>query len=255
MSKLVSANFSRLFRNKFFWICFALVLGVAAFIAFDFAQSHQWRKQQISWETKEVCFKYMPVLAGIVALFVSLFIGEEYSNKTIRNKIASGYSKRQIYITNWIVCTAVAVLFCLVFFLTIALPIAPWKGLLEQNANVVVMFVRNGVVSLFAILALVSVSVFIAMFVKNRIIGVVAVLGCALVLFLAAEIMSKGINAGVMRTIIQTVMDVQPFGQILQVRYGYVTELSAMLLPVYSCLVMVLFGIGGAYLFRKRDLE
>lgn len=279
MSKLVSANFSRLIRNKFFWIGLALVAGIAAFIAIDYVQAHPMCKEGITHEVKEVCFKYTPIIAGIVALFAGLFVGEEYSNKTIRNKIASGYSKSEIYRANWLVCTAVGCLFYLAFFLIIALPIAPWKELAKYHGNVVAEFMRSAIVNLFAILALVSVVVFIAMLVKNRIIGVVATLGCVLLLFLASELMFEGIRVqpfktvlneetgmamemanpeykgGLMRGVIQTVMDVQPFGQMLQVEMGRATDIKGIVLPIYSCLMMVLFGLGGAYLFGKRDLE
>ncbi len=244
MRKLVSANFSRLFRNKFFWICLALVIGIAVFVAVDFRMSHSWAPEQISHETKEVCFKYTPVLAAIVALFVSLFIGEEYSNKTIRNKIASGYSKGKIYGANWLVCTVVGAVFYLAFFLIIALPIAPWKGLVKYNGYIVAEFIRNAIVSLFAVLAVVSIVVFIAMLVKNRMMGVVAVLVCMLLLFVAAEFMFEGIF-----------MDVQPFGQMLQVKYERVKDIKEILLPLYSLLMMALLSFGGAYLFGKKDLE
>lgn len=279
MSKLVSANFSRLIRNKFFWIGLALVIGIAAFIAIDFVQDHPWCREQISHETKAVCFKYTPVIAGIVALFAGLFVGEEYSNKTIRNKIASGYSKKEIYCANWLVCTAVGCLFYLAFFLIIALPIAPWKGLAKYNTNVVAEFMRSALINLFAILSLVSIVVFVAMFVKNRIIGVVATLGCVLLLFLASELMFEGISVKQFKTvldeetgmamelvnpeykndlkrkIIQTVMDFQPFGQILQVKNGRAVDIKGIVLPIYSCLMMAVFCFGGAHLFGKRDLE
>ena len=279
MSKLVSANFSRLLRNEFFWIGLALVVGIAAFIAIDFVQAHPMCRETISHETKSVCFKYTPVIAAIIALFAGLFVGEEYSNKTIRNKIASGYSKKEIYRANWLVCTAVGSLFYLVFFLMIALPIAPWKELVKYHANVVAEFMRSALVNLFAILSLVSIVVFVAMFVKNRIIGVVATLGCVLLLFLASELMFEGIretqfesvfneelgfamemanpeyNGGIVRGIVQTVMDVQPFGQILQVNMGRAVDIKGIVLPMYSCLMMALFYIGGAHLFGKRDLE
>ncbi len=279
MSKLVSANFSRLIRNKFFWLGLALIVGIAAFVSVDFVQSHPWAGEKISFETKDVCFKYTPIVAGIAALFAGLFVGEEYSNKTIRNKIASGYSKSEIYRANWLICTAVGSLYYLTFFLIIALPIAPWKELAKYNANIVADFMRRALVNLFAILSLVSVVVFIAMFVKNRIIGVVAALGCVLLLFLASELMFEGIRAQQFKTVLdeetgmamelvnpeykndlkrrifQFVMDVQPFGQILQVKAGRAVDIKGIVLPIYSCLMMALFGFGGAHLFVKRDLE
>lgn len=283
MSKLVSANFSRLFRNKFFWIGLALVVGMAAFIAIDFRLSYPWCAKQFGHETATTIFKYVPVLAGIVALFASLFVGEEYSSKAIRNKIASGYSKTKIYGANWLVCVVAGILFYVVFFLIIALPIAPWAPLMKYNGYIIARILKRAVVNLFAILAIVSICVFIAMLVKNRIVGVVATVVCMFVLFVAAELMYEGISEpklievtdaetgkivnlenpdyenSVKRCVFQVIMDTQPFGQILQVKMqrigGTADGIKPILLPVYSCLVSLFFSFSGAYLFKKRDLE
>ena len=276
MSKLVSANFSRLFRNKFFWICFVLVVGVAAGIAIDFRMSYSWSPKLYGYETAEVCVKYVPVLAGIVALFVSLFVGEEYGNKTLRNKVASGYSKGKVYAANWLTCTVVGSLFYWLFFLIIALPIAPWKELVKYNGNIVAGILRDAEMNYFAVLAVISIAVFISMLVKNRIMGVVVTVVCMLLLFLAAEFVMEGLRqefiwksvegsvtkmrnpeytGGVRDITLQTIMNVQPFGQMVQVTRGFAEDIREFMLPVYSCLVSVLFGFGGMYLFRKRDLE
>ena len=277
MSKLVSANFSRLFRNKFFWICLVLTVGVAAAIAIDFRMSYSWSPQYISHQTGDACVMYAPILAGIVALFVSLFVGEEYGNKTIRNKIASGYSKGKVYVANLLVCMFVGSLFYWLFFMIIALPIAPWKELVKYNGNIVTDILRDAEMNYFAVLAVISIAVFISMLVKNRIMGVVVTVVCMLLLFLAAEFMMEGIRVqefiwksyegssvrarnpeytGSVRDItLQTIMNVQPFGQMLQVYRGDVEDIRAFMFPVYSCLMAVLFGFGGVYLFSKKDLE
>lgn len=138
---------------------------------------------------------------------------------------------------------------------------------------------RGALINLFAILSLVSIVVFVAMFAKNRIIGVVVTLGCVLLLFLASELMFEGIRetrfesvfneelgfamemanpeykGGIVRGMIQTVMDVQPFGQITQVNYGRAVDIKAIVLPIYSGIMIALFYFVGARLFGKRDLE
>ena len=276
MSKLVSANFSRLFRNKFFWICLALVIGVAVFFAVDFRTSYRWSPDLFRHQTGEACVKYAPALAGIVALFVSLFVGEEYSNKTIRNKLSSGYSKGKVYAANWLVCTVVGSLFYWLFFLVVALPIAPWKGLVKENGNIVASILRSAEVNFFAVLSVVSIAVFISMLMKNRIMGVVVTVVCMLLLFLVAEFMMEGIRqefiwksvegrmmqlrnpeytGGVRDITLQTIMNVQPFGQMIQVARGFAEDIREFMLPVYSCLVTAIFGLGGMYLFGKKDLE
>ncbi len=279
MSKLVSANFSRVFRNKYFWICLIVVCAMASSIAIGFTQDNPWCKEQISHETKRVCFKYTPLLAGIVAMFVSLFVGEEYGNKTIRNKVAAGYSKGKIYGANWLVCVVVGGAYYLLFFLIIALPIAPWAGLLKYNGNIVAEFLKGMFIDLFAIFAVVSIAVFISMLVKNRVASLASVMVMSVLLFLLSVITYDGIREqefkmvidtetgtvsqvknpdyedGVKRVVCQAIMDIQPFGQMGLVLVNRATEARVVLLPIYSCLIMALSTWGGACLFSKKDLE
>lgn len=49
-------------------------------------------------------FDYATYILVLGAIFCSLFIGTEYSDGTIRNKLIMGYSRQKIYCANLIVC-------------------------------------------------------------------------------------------------------------------------------------------------------
>ncbi len=279
MSKLVSANFSRVFRNKFFWICLVVVLGFGTFIAVNFMLNNPWCREQISYETLYTCVRNVPWLSFVLALFISLWVGVEYSGKTIRNKIAAGHSKWKIYFANWLVCIVVSALLYLVLFLTVALPIAPWGNVVKYNGNIVPAFLKRATIDLFAVVALASVFVFITMLMKNRMLGVVVTMMTAILLMFVAEVMVFALTepeylkvmdtlsgeavrklnpdyvGGVKRGLLQFVTNIQPIGQMLQVNLTTVGGVKGCLLPVYSCLVSIVSLFGGAYLFGKKDLE
>lgn len=231
MRKLVSANFSRIFKNKFFWICLVIVCGFSAFVAIRYMQNNPWCREQISHETKRECFRYAPVVAGMVALFVNLFLGEEYGSRTIRNKVTAGYSKGKIFGANWLVCAVMGGGIYLLSFLITALPIAPWAGLLKENGNIVAEFLKGAFTNLCTMLAVVSVVVCITLIVKNRVVSLAIVMVVLVLLYLLTVLITG---------------------------YAFINQaisVRELLLLIYWCLIMVIFGVGGAYLFSKKDLE
>ena len=53
----------------------------------------------------------------VMAVFCSLFIGTEYSEGTIRNKIIIGQKRGTVYLSNFITCSLVSVVMCMAFFI------------------------------------------------------------------------------------------------------------------------------------------
>ena len=97
MNKLLSANFSRMKKDKIFWIgiAFMLCLGIFSNILY-YKQNIQYPEYTI---TLDMGFFTPAMFIGIIAsVFCSLFIGTEYSDGTIRNKISVGHSRTIIYL-------------------------------------------------------------------------------------------------------------------------------------------------------------
>ena len=100
MRKLLSANCSRLFRNKLFW------LGTVAMLAFGIylPVSHYASMQKYTFPMYiDMGFFASGVfLMVIMAVFGGLFLGTEYSDGTIRNKLIIGQKRPVIYFANLI---------------------------------------------------------------------------------------------------------------------------------------------------------
>lgn len=60
-----------------------------------------------------VLFIYALTVAILIPAFVSLFVGTEYSDGTIRNKMIIGHTRTCIYLSNLIVCSTAGLGFCL----------------------------------------------------------------------------------------------------------------------------------------------
>ena len=113
MKSLIRANFYKLFRTKVYWILFILMPCVNLFSVyqsrdslilqkkfFDDGESYYW----LGWSLGEfstyishlVYFSY-----GVMAV-IALFVGDEYSSGTIRNKIMAGHSRAKLFFSYFI---------------------------------------------------------------------------------------------------------------------------------------------------------
>ncbi len=115
MSKLLTAGFSRVFKKKTFYICLIImaVNGVlnALSIYSDKALGYNSTLDSIF-------FEYVPFIPILMSVFCALFIGTEYSDGTMRNKIVSGHKRSTIYLSNFIICAAAGLMMCGAYFIT-----------------------------------------------------------------------------------------------------------------------------------------
>lgn len=112
MIRLLNANLARLFKSVLFWVS---TIGMAAFGVFACVMRYIQIKKELEGGY-DIDEQYMSIynssdsflFAGSVyimfaiAVFVTLFIGTEYSDGTIRNKLIAGFSRTQIYLSNMI---------------------------------------------------------------------------------------------------------------------------------------------------------
>lgn len=103
MIKLLRSDFSRLYRNGMFRILLAasVIVGVICPL-------YGRRMLEIAGITIQgFCldyyfFRFANVIAFAVGVFCSFFVGIEYSDGTLRNKITVGHSRKAIYLANFI---------------------------------------------------------------------------------------------------------------------------------------------------------
>ena len=135
MTKLLSANFMRLKKDKVFWI--GLVFMFAAGIFFP-VMRYMDMKHTGTINPIDNAFLGCVLFIGIImAVFCSLFIGTEYSDGTIRNKVIVGQNRNAIYLANFVTCAVVSLIMCIVFFV----PGIPLLGFFNMATKIVMLFV------------------------------------------------------------------------------------------------------------------
>lgn len=93
MRKLLAADFRRLFCSPLYLGGIALMMLVSA----GFVWMQCISVNEVGLE--RVLLLFMSVYGAMAAIFVSLFLGEEYADGTLRNKLIIGSRRTQIYLS------------------------------------------------------------------------------------------------------------------------------------------------------------
>lgn len=277
MSKLLSANFARLMKDKIFWICMGCmsVLG----ILIPVMNYMQMKKYEFTSSIDEGFFTYIIYVGILLSVFCSLYTGTEYSDGTIRNKIAVGHKRAAVYLSNLIVSAAGGFLMCIANMLLTVLVGVPLLGFFRTDIYIIAGVALS---SFILFLAFASIFTLVAMLNQSKaIVAVINILGIFIFLFAAiyiaqklnepkvyegytyineageaveeADVPNPSYLTGTKRKVYTFLLDFLPTGQMIQL-----SSMSTEQLPVkaaYSILILILTTGGGIYFFGKKDLK
>ena len=281
MTKLLRAGIRRYFKCPVSWITLAMLVIFGCLGA-----------AEIGPQSSPDDIYILSLMFGMTSM-VTLSIGKEIGNGSVRNKIVKGYKKGQIFLSEMILAIAI----CFVLFIVSAVPfiLIDYVTLKEIPTEALIKVVA-GIILLN--LALVSICVFVSCMITNRaisaVVAIVLVIGFLFVGFYLNDCLNdpeyfevvitsngetqKAPNAarnpnyvdGVQRKIYQFLYDVNPLGQMIQyaeILSPYFTPHAVKLeipneemqilntAPLYSIGVMIVVSSGGYVLFRKKDLK
>lgn len=223
-------------------------------------------------------FYFFAVLIAIVmAVFCSMFIGTEYSDGTIRNKIIVGQKRAAIYLANAVTSSLTSIIMCIVFVVPYLCLGIPLLGFFTADMKKILLI---GVAVLFLSAAFSSIFTLITMLCRSKATAAVACLLAAFGLIITGAVLNEMLNApkmisgysmsingtlmnteepnpkyleGVKREIVQTIYDILPGGQAVQC--VMLTAVNLPRLPLYSAGIILLTMGVGVVLFRKVDLK
>lgn len=121
MINLLSEGFGRLKKNRLFYLGIAIMLGLGFFVIW--AKNRDVTKYHMIVHVDDAMFTIFVYLQCAVSVFSALFIGTQYSDGVIRNKIIAGHSRANVYLSNFIVTVSAAIIMLFAF-----LPcMSPWR--------------------------------------------------------------------------------------------------------------------------------
>lgn len=274
MSRLLYAGLYRLKKNKVYWSSFAVILVYGTFIYVS--QYHNMRKYDFEFTLETVFFQFAMLMGVVTAVVVSMNVGTEYGDGTIRNKLVLGLSRTQIYLSNFLIQAigAVGITVC-AYLLGCAMGI-PMFGMPKLSAG---MMFQIGIVTILLCVAYVSIFNMITMNISSKSNAAVFCILLAFgMMFFAAYLINclsqpeyieqmvmkngqmvtetvKNIHylTGMKRELYQNLSELLPSGQAMHV--AGMTIAHPVRMMVYSLVMTVVTTICGIGLFLKKDIK
>lgn len=252
MSRLLKTNFVRLVKDKIFWAGIAVMVCSALYKTISILISHS---EPGDVALSNVFFKYATYILIIGCVFCSLYIGTEYSDGTIRNKLVMGHSRRKIYCANLIVCIIANLIMCLAHIAVslIGLSLGFYTSIADTLLGLLCSFVLVcSVTSLFTMIAMLSK--------RKTVAAVICIVLSFLLLLYAYEIRNEVCMAwqnGEEKPFSEFLYSFLPSCQAVQLadEPEMFNTTSPILRILYALVLFVLTTGIGLFLFEKKDLD
>lgn len=279
MNKLLSAHFSRLKKDKCLWICILLVIFIAVYRSIDSYLAQKDYHAIVPFE--DPFFTYVVLSAILLPVFCSLFLGTEFSDGTIRNKLIVGHSRSSIYLSSLILCTAAGLLIAFSYMLFSLCSGVPLLGFFDPSIPRKIILVSIGC-SIILTLANAAVYTFVAMLNQNRAVTSVICILSAFFLITAGSYIDARLSepeiwapyvyvsetgeliqeeaspnpyyvGGAKRDVYEFLYDFLPGGQVWSLSTLPAAHPGRMAL--YSGIITIVFTGFGIYCFQKKDIK
>lgn len=271
MRKLITANFYRFRKDKFSWCVVGLVIILSLGNVFSSARSCEAMAA-----SEYIIFNQAPLIGVYLALLISTFMGTEFADGTIRNKLCIGHKRNHILFSNFISCALAAALLTAVWMLTSA-----WLfGLVGSLEMTVPEFIGYVFVAFGFAVAFTALFTVIGSLSSNKAMTIIYTFGVFIVLAMAASALSDRLSepemntvtmlagnqlveieptpnplylTGIVRTVCELALEFLPTGQALllsDVAIEYPMRAIAMS-AVFTAITLLV----GSVLFRKKDIK
>ncbi len=286
MSKLLSAEFVRLCKSFVFKLGILFSAGSGVFMVlmrWADVRKNADEYAQLSVEysnTDALIFVGGLYLIFAAAVVVGLFVGTEYSDGTIRNKLSAGHARRDIYLSKFIVCAAADVVIYVVYILVV---LGLGQILLGGTTFHVKEILVFGAAGITAMLAMTALLLLFAMSIQSKASGSVVCLLSAIILLFAALIIYQRLEApeyyeaysyvdeetgetieverekndrylsGRKREVYEFLYNFLPVSQLYQIAMNEPDNLKLMV--VYDFVIVVITTGVGIAIFKKKNIK
>lgn len=276
MRNLLSAGLVRLARCKALWFSCAVTAG---YEIFSLLSRYERGRAGFDYSLDGSFFLFAGLTGVVSALVCAFLIGPEHGDGTMRNKLVTGHSRRDIYLSNLILSTLASLMTCLAAILPgLALGLPLLGGFEMGTARAALMIL--GVCTLS--MAYAALFTLLTMLIFERAASLTAAVLLALALLTAGAYLNGLLTApptiqgydlsvngqlaaakpqpnpsyvpeGPVRTVLQFLYDFLPGGQTGQ----YVTTEASRpgVLIAYDGAIFAAATAAGLMLFRRKDLK
>ena len=278
MSKLLRSNFSRLWKDKIFWLCMGGILIYAVAYMLNVSQKPISSLAGEVYSLEHYYFMFLAYVGFFFAVTTSMFVGTEYSDGTVRNKLIVGHMRTNVYLANLIVTFVAALLIMCVWCIGALVGVPTFGFFTFSPAKLAGYFL----ICVLLAAAYSAINTFIAMLSSNKTVTVLISIVLLICLIVCAttidnalkepetissmsgviisdavpiageEVLNPRYIGGALRLIFILLLDILPTGQSVSLAFLEIRPITMILSSVVVTVGMTALGI---LLFRKKDLK
>lgn len=276
MRKLMAANLSRLRKDRIFWICMLIMAVYSVVSMLNGCRQATRDMSEFGYALEQYYFSGMPLIGIFIAVFTGLFLGTEYSDGTMRNKLIVGHTRINVYLANLATVCIASLLMLAVWFIGGLVGI-PALGAWQMGASQLLAYIT---ISVLMVAALCAIFTLVCMLSTNKAVTAVLCILLCLVILLAGSMfynalcepeMYSGIMitangtemgepspnpnyvSGTKRAVYEFMIDFIPTGQGIQMADIAVAHPVRMMLS--SIFIAIMMTLCGVFIFRRKDLK
>lgn len=274
MSNLFRAGMQRVKKDRWMWGGIFVILAYCIFGCVS--QYQDMIKYQTDRGVEDVILLFMLFPGITLAACISVFIGTEYSDGTIRNKIVTGQKRRDIYLSNFLLCIMEALITYVISGMVLCLVGIPLFGFFTRPSSQIGYDFFLGMLICFVYAAFYQM---IAMINQNKAYTAMICIILGFILLFAGSYLYQALASpeffeyadivdgqakmikeanphyvtGMRREIYEFLMDVLPSGAAMQMMIGNILR-PVRLVVSAVCSIIIFNGIG-MYFFMRRDIK
>lgn len=284
MKKLLSANFARLCAGRVFWLADALMIALVLLICID--HYHYMGRETI---LDGFFLGYLLIVGFPLSVVSGLYLGTEYGDGTVRNKLIAGHTRGAVYLANLITVFCAALVMSFMFVITACVVGIPLFGPLKSDWQFILIMLGESILTMGALAAIFTL---VGHLIRNRaVMAVSTVLLTFFLFFLAVSVeerlkeseficmgplqsqdevvISAGEESeeaefipnpsfltGKKRELYVFFRDFNPFGQALQISNMFAEHPGHLWqMPLYSLLIIAAATGVGLCMFGRMDIR
>ena len=281
MIKLIRSNFSRLWKSKIFWLGMIFMFGMGSYAVFS-RYTEVNKKPEYSYDMGDLLFAGDMWLIVIAAVFIGLFIGTDYHNSTIRNKLIVGHTRTEVYFSNFIVCISALLMMHFAYFV----PVIGIGFPLVGNSASTGSLIKLTLISIATLISLCSIFLLISMLIHSKSNASVTAIIISVLFLMSAMMIQNKLDGpeyyedydyvytdeegnvhekhidreknydyvdGTKRKVYEFLYDFLPGCQMYQITQQ--NPENPERLPIYSFSIIVVTTACGIFLFRRKNLK
>lgn len=215
-----------------------------------------------------------------VSVFIGIFVGTEYGDGTIRNKLIVGHMRKNIYLSKLVVCAVASVMMHVLYIIVAFVMGNLLIGGTTMTTKEILLFTAAGTT---AVLAMTAILLLISMSIPSKAAGSITGLLLTMVLLFSALTVQQMLQApeyhdayayidentgevitgekeknsryltGTKRKVYEFLNNFLPVSQLYQIVINDSSHLGSIM--GYDCLIIIFTAGAGILIFQKRDLK